>query len=38
VGLLLHWRRVVVQAISASVTPVGGVLIQYPIYAGHRPG
>jgi len=35
VGLLLHWRpRSFVQAITASVTPVGGVLIQYPIYAG----
>jgi short-chain fatty acids transporter len=32
---LLHWRpRSFVQAISASVTPVGGVLIQYPMYAG----
>ena len=35
VGLLLHWRpKSFVQAIAASVTPVGGVLIQYPIYAG----
>jgi len=35
VGMLLHWRpRSFVQAITASVTPVGGVLIQYPIYAG----
>jgi short-chain fatty acids transporter len=35
VGLLLHWRpRSFVQAIAASVTPVGGVLIQYPLYAG----
>jgi len=35
VGLLLHWRpRSFVQAITASVTPVGGVLIQYPLYAG----
>jgi short-chain fatty acids transporter len=35
VGLLLHWRpRSFVQAIAASITPVGGVLIQYPIYAG----
>jgi short-chain fatty acids transporter len=35
VGLLLHWRpRSFVQAIAASVTPVGGVLIQYPMYAG----
>jgi short-chain fatty acids transporter len=35
VGLLLHWRpRSFVQAIAASVAPVGGVLIQYPLYAG----
>ena len=35
VGLLLHWRpKSFVQAIGSSVTPVGGVLIQYPIYAG----
>jgi short-chain fatty acids transporter len=35
IGLLLHWRpRSFVQAIAASVTPVGGVLIQYPMYAG----
>src|SRR6188508_878499 len=35
VGLLLHWRpRSFVQAIAAAITPVGGVLIQYPIYAG----
>jgi short-chain fatty acids transporter len=35
VGMLLHWRpRSFVQAITASVTPVGGVLIQYPLYAG----
>ena len=35
VGLLLHWRpRSFVRAISASVGPVGGVLIQYPLYAG----
>jgi short-chain fatty acids transporter len=35
VGLLLHWRpRSFVQAIAASVTPVGGVMIQYPMYAG----
>jgi len=35
VGLLLHWRpRSFVQAIGASVAPVGGVLIQYPLYAG----
>jgi short-chain fatty acids transporter len=35
VGMLLHWRpRSFVQAIIASVTPVGGILIQYPLYAG----
>lgn len=35
VGLVLHWRpKSFVQAIAASVTPVGGVLIQYPMYAG----
>jgi short-chain fatty acids transporter len=35
VGLLLHWRpRSFVQAIAASVVPVGGVMIQYPMYAG----
>ena len=35
VGMLLHWRpKSFVQAIGASVTPVGGVLIQYPMYAG----
>jgi short-chain fatty acids transporter len=35
VGLLLHWRpRSFVQAITSAVTPVGGVLIQYPLYAG----
>jgi short-chain fatty acids transporter len=34
-GLLLHWRpRSFVRAIAASVGPVGGVLIQYPLYAG----
>jgi short-chain fatty acids transporter len=34
-GLLLHWRpRSFVQAIGAAVAPVGGVLIQYPLYAG----
>jgi short-chain fatty acids transporter len=34
-GLLLHWRpRSFVQAIAGAVTPVGGVLIQYPLYAG----
>ena len=35
VGLLLHWRpRSFVNAIAAAVVPVGGVLIQYPLYAG----
>jgi short-chain fatty acids transporter len=35
VGLLLHWRpRNFVNAISASVPSVAGVLIQYPLYAG----
>jgi short-chain fatty acids transporter len=35
VGLLLHWRpKSFVQAIGAAVAPVGGVLIQYPMYAG----
>jgi short-chain fatty acids transporter len=35
VGLLLHWRpRSFVQAVASSVAPVGGVLIQYPLYAG----
>ena len=35
VGLLLHWRpKSFVQSIAASVTPVGGVMIQYPMYAG----
>jgi short-chain fatty acids transporter len=35
VGLLLHWRpRSFVQAIAAAVLPVGGVLVQYPLYAG----
>lgn len=34
-GMLLHWRpRSFVQSITASITPVGGVLIQYPMYAG----
>ena len=34
-GMLLHWRpRSFVQAIAASVAPVAGVLIQYPLYAG----
>src|SRR5688500_7127390 len=35
VGLLQHWRpRSFVNAIAAAVVPVGGVLIQYPLYAG----
>ena len=35
VGLLFHWRpRSFVNAITAAVVPVGGVLIQYPLYAG----
>jgi short-chain fatty acids transporter len=35
VGMLLHWRpRSFVNAILGAVTPVGGVLIQYPLYAG----
>lgn len=35
VGMLLHWRpKSFVQSIAASVTPVGGILIQYPMYAG----
>jgi short-chain fatty acids transporter len=35
IGLLLHWRpKSFVQAIAGSVTPIGGVLIQYPMYAG----
>ena len=35
VGVLLHWRpRSFVQSVAASVAPVGGVLIQYPMYAG----
>jgi short-chain fatty acids transporter len=34
-GLLLHWRpRYFVQAISAAVPSVAGVLIQYPLYGG----
>jgi short-chain fatty acids transporter len=33
--LLLHWRpKSFVNAIAGSLTPVGGVLIQYPMYAG----
>ena len=35
VGLLLHWRpKSFVQAIGAAITPIAGVLIQYPMYAG----
>ena len=35
VGLLLHWRpRSFVNAIAGAIAPVGGVLIQYPMYAG----
>ncbi len=35
VGMLLHWRpRSFVRAIAAAVAPVGGILIQYPLYAG----
>ena len=34
-GLLLHWRpKSFVQAIGAAITPIAGVLIQYPMYAG----
>jgi short-chain fatty acids transporter len=34
-GLLLHWKpRSFARAIADAVPPVGGVLIQYPIYAG----
>jgi short-chain fatty acids transporter len=34
-ALLLHWRpRSFVAAVNAAVPSVGGVLIQYPIYAG----
>jgi len=34
-GMLLHWRpRSFVQAIAASVAPVGGIVVQYPLYAG----
>src|SRR5262245_59605494 len=35
VGLLLHWRpRHFVDAVTASIPSVAGVLIQYPLYAG----
>jgi len=34
-GLILHWRpRFFVQAVSAAVPSVAGVLVQYPLYAG----
>jgi short-chain fatty acids transporter len=34
-GLFLHWRpRFFVQAVSAAVPSVAGVLIQYPLYGG----
>src|SRR3954454_3316370 len=34
-GMLLHWRpRSFMNAVSASVTSTGGVLVQYPMYAG----
>lgn len=34
-GLLLHWRpRSFVQAVSAAVPSVAGVLVQYPLYGG----
>lgn len=34
-ALILHWRpRSFVDAVAAAVPSVGGVLIQYPIYAG----
>jgi short-chain fatty acids transporter len=34
-GLLLHWRpRFFVDAITAAVPSVAGVLIQYPLYGG----
>jgi short-chain fatty acids transporter len=35
VGLLLHWRpRSFGRAIAAAVPSIGGVLVQYPLYAG----
>jgi short-chain fatty acids transporter len=35
IGMLLHWRpRSFAQAIAAAVPSVGGVLVQYPLYAG----
>ncbi|MBI4265116.1 MAG: short-chain fatty acid transporter [Acidobacteria bacterium] len=34
-GVLLHWRpRSFVQAVAGAVPSVGGVLVQYPLYAG----
>jgi short-chain fatty acids transporter len=34
-GLLLHWRpRSFVQAVTAAVPSVAGVLVQYPLYGG----
>ena len=34
-GMLLHWRpRSFMNAVSASVGSTGGVLVQYPMYAG----
>jgi short-chain fatty acids transporter len=34
-GLLLHWRpRSFVRAVNEAVPSVGGVLVQYPLYAG----
>ena len=34
-GVLLHWRpRFFVQAVTAAVPSVAGVLIQYPLYGG----
>jgi short-chain fatty acids transporter len=34
-GMLLHWRpRFFVNAVTASVPSVAGVLIQYPLYGG----
>jgi short-chain fatty acids transporter len=35
IGLLLHWRpRSFVQAVTAGIPGVAGVILQYPIYAG----
>jgi short-chain fatty acids transporter len=35
VGLLLHWRpRSFVQAVAGAAPTVGGVIVQYPLYAG----